>query len=346
MQKDPYCVRTNKGPIPNNIYKYDKNDAKILKSMSENRKDLLLYNSSGHSMNFQNFYQNNYAFLILSGPSLKEHNLDLLKHRRGIMTMGVNNSWSVFKPNLWTSVDDPGNFSDIGWRDPSIMKFAPLSNAYKYIISKKSDGTFQKTNLRCMDLPSIWFFHRNAKFQSKSFFRESSINWGAGDKERCELGCKGGRSVMLVALRLLHYLGFKRVFLLGADFYMQDGEKQNYAFEQNRSKSSIRGNNNTYRTLNKRLTALMPEMLADDFKVYNCNKKSHLQVFSYFPFEDAVEVATKHFPDKIDTKGHYDRKEQDKEYKKNQSLIDDKKETYKQKENQSVHFEKLDYIGN
>ena len=59
---------------------------------------------------------------------------------------------------------------------------------------------------------------------------------------------------MLVALRLLHYLGFRTVYLIGADFKMTP--EQGHAFDEARSAESVRHNNVLYDSLNRRFEAL------------------------------------------------------------------------------------------
>lgn len=79
---------------------------------------LRLYTTAGDSVSLTDFYRGRSAFLVCSGPSLVEHDLSKLD-RRGIVTMGVNNSWAVHRPTLWTCVDNPGRFIDTGWKDPA-----------------------------------------------------------------------------------------------------------------------------------------------------------------------------------------------------------------------------------
>ena len=77
------------------------------------RNGLRLYTTDFDSVSLCDFYRGRQAFLVLSGPALADLNLALLD-RRGIVTMGVNNSWSVYRPTLWTCVDSPGRFIDTG----------------------------------------------------------------------------------------------------------------------------------------------------------------------------------------------------------------------------------------
>ena len=106
------------------------------------------------------------------------------------------------------------------------------------------------------------------------------MNWGNHKKHG------GGRSVMLVAIRLLFVLGVRRVFLLGADFKMDETRK--YHFDQDRAPGSIRGNNSSYDKLNNWLRKLRPMFEKQHFYIFNCNPDSNLEVFEHVSFTDAV----------------------------------------------------------
>lgn len=274
-------------------------------------KNLFLYTSEGCSISLENFYRGSSCFLVCSGPSLKNVDLSLL-NQRGIVTMAVNNAWSVCKPNLWICVDDPGNFLDIGWKDPSIIKFAPMGHVNRNLQVKEDNGEFRTSQFKVKDMPSVFYFRRNNKFEINEFLHQSTVNWGNEEKIVDELGNKGSRSVMLAAIRILYYLGFRRIYLLGADFKMESG-KDNYAFKQNRSTFSINSNNNTYNILNSRFNALKPIFDSLNYKIFNCNKDSGLKSFPYISYENAIKLASCKFNKKISTEGWYDKKEKEKE---------------------------------
>lgn len=289
----------------------DPGDEKAFKNLSSQASRLTLYTSNGESVSLEDFYRGKPLFLILSGPSLKNYDLSLL-NQRGVVTMGVNNSWAVYKPNLWVSVDDPGNFLDIGWKDPSIIKFCPMSSYNRRLIVKEKDGTFRNSQFKTNDMPAVFYFRRNGKFNAETFLTENSVNWGNAEGVVDHLGWKGSRSVMLAAIRLVHYLGFREVYLLGADFKMELGA-QNYAFQQHRHEGSVKGNNSIYRSLNERFEALKPHFEKSNFKVYNCYKESGLTVFPHLSYDQALARATKTCSKPIDTEGWYDRKHRERE---------------------------------
>jgi hypothetical protein len=261
-----------------------------------------------HEVPFINRYNNGSAFLIASGPSFKELDKSLLTEP-GILTMGLNNSPSVFRPNLWTCVDDPASFLQSIWRDPKIEKIVPISHIHK----KLSDSTGDKiveTKLEVGDCPNVFYYRRNEVVNTSNYLFEDKINWGNHSK----IG--GGRSVFLAATRILYLLGIRNLYLLGADFYMdkakesKDGTGGNYSFPQPRSNGSINGNNSTYASMTKwfgEMKAMFDEV---GFKVHNCNPKSRLTVFPIMEYEKAIDHSLRNFPRvKVEkTLGMYTRK--------------------------------------
>ncbi len=298
----------------------------------------LLFNRDGLNIFTGDLYKGRSAFLILSGPSFGElikgetnfndkntSNKELLKYP-GFVTMSVNNSPKTFRPDLWCIVDSPQSFMKSIWLDPKITKFVPFDHAEKRIFDNES---WKEMDMLVGECPNTTFFRRNEHFVPDQFLTSNTINWGEHTDSKDALGNKGGRSVMLVALRLLYHLGIRKVFLLGCDFNMDDNSK--YHFEQDRSKSSQRGNNATYEILKSRFEALLPYFDKAGFKVFNCNENSRLKVFPYMPFEDAIKFATDDIPN-IETErtsGLYDRLANQK--KQPISVVDNKVYTAEEK---------------
>jgi hypothetical protein len=223
--------------------------------------------------------------------------------------MATNNAPRTFRPNLWTMVDDPGNFIKSIWLDPKITKFVPFDHTEKAIFDNEA---WKSTDILVGECPNVHFFRRNEHFVPTQFLKEGTFNWGEHSDSLDDLGNKGGRSVMLVAIKLLYYLGIRKIFLLGCDFKMDDNTK--YHFEQDRSAGSQKGNNSTYNILKSRFEALLPYFEEVGLKVFNCNPESGLKVFPYIDFEEAIAIATKNIPDIYNerTAGLYDRKANEK----------------------------------
>jgi len=269
------------------------------------RTRLKMYTGSMESIDLAGWYAQRSVFLIMSGPSLREMDLTQLD-QRGIMTMGVNNSWAVHRPQLWTCVDPPGKFHDVGWKDPGITKFVPIAHRDARLRVKTDAGAFRDSSFVVGDMPAVYYFPARTSFDASSYFDDPAVQWGNEAKIKDSEGVSGSRSCMLAALRLCHYLGFRCVFIVGADFRMDADHK--YAFEQDRSASSIKHNNSLYRALNKRFALLKRTQFEQrDFHVFNCTPSSGLTAFPHYPFEKAVEYARAECGKAVDTVGWYER---------------------------------------
>jgi hypothetical protein len=93
---------------------------------------------------------------------------------------------------------------------------------------------------------------------------------------------------MLPVLRISFLLGFRTIYLLGADFKMS--EKYTYHFDEQREKGAVNCNNNTYdRLKSEYLPALKPFLEEEGVNVYNCNPDSALDIFEYKSFDQAIQ---------------------------------------------------------
>jgi len=266
------------------------------------RNGLRLYTTDFDSVSLSDFYRGRQAFLVLSGPSLADHDLTLL-NKRGIVTMGVNNSWAVHRPTLWTCVDSPGRFIDTGWKDPGVLKFVPMANWNGRLRIQKPDGTMAPSAFRVKQMPSVLLYRRSEHFDHRHFLDEDTVCWGNNSATKDSLGIKGKRSVMMVALRLLYYLGFRVVYLVGADFRMSPEQK--YAFDETRGADAIRHNNVLYESLNQRFEAMQEYFKRSRFTIWNCTPESGLTAFAHMPYEQAIEKAAAECGKHVNTKGWY-----------------------------------------
>lgn len=235
-------------------------------------------------------------FLLCGGPSLKTLDLGKLC-QPGIRTMAVNNAAKLFRPDYWTHVDAADHFIRSIFLDDRIVKFSPYNLRGGRLFD--SDA-WQWTDIKVQDCPNVYFYRRHTGFNAETFLYGNSICWGNEGKDG------GARSVMLVAIRILYELGYRRVYLLGADFNMKTDYA--YAFPQDRSDKSVSNNNYTYRALNERFKAARPHFEAAGFHVFNCNPDSGLKAFPYISFYEAVNEAR--LPINVNaerTEGLYDR---------------------------------------
>ncbi|MFA7219312.1 MAG: hypothetical protein WC119_02250 [Synergistaceae bacterium] len=241
------------------------------------------FTREGSNLNLIGHYRGSSLFIICNGPSLASGNYDLsLLKRPGIMTYGMNNGARTIRPNFWTCVDDPKRFLKSIWFDPCITKFVPHAHAEKPIFDNEQ---WQDTKILVGQCPNVIYYHRNEKFVAERFLFEDTINWGnSGDNG-------GGRSVMLPVIRIAFLLGFRTIYLLGADFKMSSD--YTYHFDEQRSKGAVNCNMSTYdRLKSEYLPQLKPYLDAEGVQVFNCNPESELGVFDYMPYEQAIANAS------------------------------------------------------
>ncbi len=289
----------------------------------------MFFTADGEPLRLENHYRNSSCFVISGGPSIKDVDLDKLR-QPGIVTMGINNSPKVFRPDLWVMGDDVKNFMISIYKDPKIMKFIPKAKSSHTLF----DNTiWESTSLRVGDCSNIVYYNRNEAFDPSVFLSEETVNWG-NHTDRCECGymrktkalCKkenleftkicpecgkeqwGSRFTFVSMLKILYSLGFMKVFLLGCDFRMKEGAS--YGWDQEKKGGAVRGNNKHYIRNNGRCESLRPYFEKENFFVFNCTMDSGLTAFESIPFDLALKMALKDFPDTKTERssGMYERK--------------------------------------
>lgn len=133
---------------------------------------------------------------------------------------------------------------------------------------------------------NVYWFKLAQKYRSETYFSDDTVQWGNDSHAVDEHGIQGRRSIMLAHFRLLHHIGFRKIYLLGVDFQM-DAAKP-YCYDRVKAPSACSQNNILYESLKVRLAVLYPEMLKAGLEVFNCNPNSKLEVFPYCSFEDAL----------------------------------------------------------
>lgn len=250
------------------------------------------------------------AFLVCGGPSLKQIDMSALS-RRGVFSLGVNNVAGMAPVNAFVCSDPPLKFHNGIFQDPSIMKFLPLPkmNGSRAKMRHKIGDKFYWLDKQVGDCPNVWGFQRRSwMMPDQTFFTDQAAAWGNLDEGLRRFGQPKTACTMLIALRLLYYLGARTVFLLGCDFRMNpllplDG---NYAFSENRDEDAIRSNNDQFRIIQEWLTELMPWFLRFGFKVYNCSESSSLRAFPFIEFDRAMDITLREFPSEpLDLNGWY-----------------------------------------
>lgn len=270
------------------------------------------HSPAGHPLHLSHIGQGASCFIVLSGPSLLDNDLAELG-RRGIFTLGVNNAPTLLRCNAWASIDTPAKFHDGIWRDPGCLKFVNRKFLHKFLRTRQPNGEFVNMlgsdgkQLFVRDLPGVVGVDRAACFNPATWLAEPTINWGHSKASFARNRGKYSHilNVMFYALKISYALGFRAVYLCGADFSMSP--EQPYAFAQGKSEKAARSNNGTYDKLNSMLAELQPHFLAAGFHVFNTNQTSGLTVFPHIPYKQAIATAVQFCPQGVlDSAGWYD----------------------------------------
>lgn len=284
-------------------------------------------NPGGHF--FRGWWSNCAAFLVGGGPSLKQLDLGFLRER-GVASLGINNVAGYAPVKAMTFSDPPEKFHHGVLFDPTIIKFVPLPciTKHKRVRAKKPDGTFQWTAYTVEHCPAVVGFERDGIWDPPNFLKREMATWGISQKHpenKIKFPDKTMLFTFFIGLRLLHYLGVRRVYLLGVDFGMSD--TKGYAFDQYRWKGAIRGNNNTYVWASAMLAELRPHLDAAGFQVFQTNRDSYLKVFDYVPLETAIADCRGVVPQEpLDMQGWYEKRNADASPMKMDASEDDRGE--------------------
>jgi len=260
----------------------------------------LIHSIHGNKLYFRNLFKGASCFFVGSGPSL--NTLDLMElNTRGILVASCNNAGAKVRPQLWFCGDEPKNFHSCIWDDPAIWKFVPEEKIGRWYFDKTERG---KTYIH-QTVPTF-MYELNSNFLVSTFFNKTSVSWGRDKDSVDDIGLSGGRSTMLVALKMLNYFGIVNIFLVGCDFFMeytkdvtQNGLVQQYAWAQYKDQTACKTNNEAFETLNKRLIALRPGFEEHGTTIFNCNKSSGLKAFDHISYEEALATCSAKMPSKV-----------------------------------------------
>lgn len=241
------------------------------------------------------------AFLVCGGPSINKMQYQRLRER-GIVSLAVNQVASYVPVSAWCFSDPQSKFHHGLFLDPKCITFAPIPKLRHHVVAKLPDKKFRQMETRVRNAPSTFGFSRKTAFNAEEFLTTEYAHWGrGGDQEKDDMPFKC-LCTMLLGFRLLHYLGCPRIYLLGVDFWMEEG-KQAYAFKQEKA-----ARNGRYRKENEYLKELKPIFDKKGFEVFNCNTESKCDVFEKASFEDALEDCRGGVPkEPLDTEDYYSK---------------------------------------
>lgn len=243
----------------------------------------------------RNLLANRPAFLLCGGPSANDLPLELL-NRRGIFTLGVNNAAGHprVRPQAFVCSDPPMKFSHSIWLDPGIMKFVPTPklDAKRGTVRRKLPNGLFVNYSKTPECPNVWGFQRWSWLSpDDSFFQTDGACWGNNISYFEKMNQPKRVCTMLLGLRILRFLGARRIYLVGVDFRM--APDYGYSFAQARDPGASGGNNELFQVVNAWLCEMQAKGSFARFglEVYNCFERSGLRAFPYVPFEEAIADA-------------------------------------------------------
>lgn len=226
------------------------------------------------------------GFLVGGGPSLKNFDVSQLA-QRGVVSLGINNVAGAVPVRAHVFGDPQVKFHHGLFLDPAMMTFCPIGKMPYGLRAKLPDGTFRALGVSVWQCPNTWGFSRTTRFDAENFLATEYAHWGQSAKSvPPELGGSRRITTMLLGLRLLHYLGCPRVYLIGVDFFTPKVDPKlggSYVFPE-----VTNPGNRGYDKINAMLSEIKPVFEAADFMVYNVNPESRCHVFDHVPFDLAL----------------------------------------------------------
>ena len=224
------------------------------------------------------------AFLVCGGPSMRDLPIERLRDR-GVLSLAINGAGAYAPVTAHTFGDPQTKFHSAMFLDPKVLSFVPFGKLW-YAIQVKHGGRFYPTNIRCCDCPSTYGFSRTSVFDADEFLTTPHAHWGNGHAEAAQRNTFRRLCTPLLGLRLLHYLGVSRVYLLGVDHEVapRESETPGYAWGDNASCG-----NRIWWKIDSYYERIKPVMEAAGCPIYNCNPASKCEVFDFVTFADALD---------------------------------------------------------
>jgi len=196
------------------------------------RKELILYDSTGkRTVWLKDHFKGIGGFLVCGGPSLANYDLAELQ-RPSVISMGVNNAAAYAWTTHFTCADPVGKFDGDVILDARVTKIIPIRKMTNHVCVKRG-GVFKRTGFLVKDCPNVFSFMDQSKgdpFNCEDFLTFPRPLWGYRTEDEAKRhGRRKFLAAMFYGVRLMHYLGFARVYMLGVDFKMT--ADNSYAWE-------------------------------------------------------------------------------------------------------------------
>lgn len=215
---------------------------------------------------YDGYYHNKRCFLIGSGPSLRDENLEPLKKE---ITMGMNLSYKYF-PATFHTVASQNILMRYGYDVLGLKKLFLSGTASRYYLRNKDIFNLDNQIITIPDYGEIQ-------------------TWENIHRDIARKGVRGGFSVSLIALQILGYMGFSEIFLLGHDCNYTDDTLPFYRYElSGKLREKARNRNKHWSTVFANYKIIKDNFEEKGIKIYNASSKTNLDVFEKVKLEDVL----------------------------------------------------------
>lgn len=261
------------------------------------------------------------AFMVCGGPSLATLPVERLRER-GVVSLAINNAGAFAPVKAHTFGDPQTKFHSAQMMDPAVISFVPFGKL-RYPIQIKHEGQFWRTSIRPCDCPNVWGISRSSTYGHTNFLTHPSAHWGEKHKPlETQPGKRSKLCTMLMGLRLLHYLGASRIYLLGVDFDIppKGSDKPGYAWGD----AASAGNRIWDDKIDPMMRELRPVFEQAGVSIFNCNESSKCSAFEYVSFADAMADCKGPVEDEpLDLHQWYDKKLAEEHHKLHPEPLDE-----------------------
>lgn len=227
------------------------------------------------------------GMLVCGGPSLARTPVTRLRER-GVVSVGVNNAAAYAQTTAATFGDPQWKFHHSIFFDPKCMVFAPTAKLIRKVRVKLPDGTYRFSDRTVAECPATFGLGRTGRLHPEQFLSTEYAHWGHGGKDDQEQPFRRIAS-MLLGLRLLHYLGCSRIYMIGVDFWTT--REQPYAWGGQQSSG-----NKIWWKIDRMLLDIRGEFDRSGVPVWNCNPETRSQAFPFASWTTAIADCTRYMP--------------------------------------------------
>lgn len=210
-----------------------------------------------------NTHRGQRCFIVATGPSIKDVNLNILKNET---TIGVNSLYREFKGCTYYAISDGHR-----WSSEGVKMLSSVKTLFLFYIAARY---YLKSNKKGNKIPNI--------IKGK----KSILKEGAFPKDISKGVYVGGASIVILCLQLAYYMGFKEVYLMGCDCNYKKGH-----FDGKKD-SSTKWNDESEKkhwdTVFKAFSICKKEYARNNMKIYNINDNDRLKMFEKRKLEEVL----------------------------------------------------------